>query len=117
MSEICSYCGREFSNAKALGSHIHYVHEVESWVNTSQNRSESEKERFHKLVHSCLSERGLPKPRQIDKMEQAITEIPEGVSPVIDEYREAYRCAFGKEKFVKEFEEEVSSKASTGETR
>ena len=107
MSEKCSYCGREFSNSKALGSHVHYVHEMESWVNISQNRSEKEKERFQKLFDSCLSERDLHKPRQLDKVEQAITEIPEGVSPTIDQYREAYRCAVGKERFVKEVEEEL----------
>ncbi len=107
MSEKCSYCGREFSNSKALGSHVHYVHEMESWVNISQNRSESEKGRFQKLFDSCLSERDLPKPRQLDKVEQAITEIPEGASPTIDRYREAYRCAVGKERFVKEVEEEL----------
>lgn len=117
MSEKCSYCGREFSNTKALGSHIHYVHEMESWVKISQNRSVSENERFQKLLDSCLSERELPKPRQVDKMEQAITEIPEGVSPTVDQYREAYRCAIGKEKFVKEFEEELLRESKTEEEK
>jgi len=113
MSEKCSYCGREFTNSKALGSHIHYVHEMESWGNLSQNRAGSEKERFQKLLDSCLSERDLSKPRQLDKMEQAITEIPEGISSTIDQYREAYRCAIGKEKFVKEVEEELLRKSKT----
>lgn len=117
MPEKCPHCGREFINTKALGSHIHYVHETESWANTSQNRSEAEKERFQKLLGSCLSERGLRTPRQVEKIEQAVTEIPEGISSTIDQYREAYRCAIGKEKFVKEVEQELLKEASTDETK
>jgi len=114
MGEKCPYCQREFANRMALGSHIHYVHEADSWANISQNRSESEKEKFQRIVDSCLSERGLPKPRQADKLEQVVTEIPEGVSDTIDQYREALRCAIRKEKLVKEFEEEFF-KESKGE--
>lgn len=115
MSETCQYCGREFENTKALGSHIHYVHESESWSQTSLNRSDSEKDRFQKLFDSCLSGRDLPKPGQIDKIEQAITEIPEGVSPTIDQYRGVYRCAIGKEKLLKEIEEELLKEVSSEE--
>jgi len=43
----------------------------------------------------------------VDKIEQALTEIPEGVSPTLDRYRSAYKCAIGKEKFLKEVEEEL----------
>jgi len=115
--EKCPYCGGEFQNSKALGSHIHYVHENESWVSMSQNRSEDDKERFEKLLDSCIVQGGLPRPRQVDKMEQVITQIPEGVSPSIDQYRQAYRCAIEKEKLVKEFEEELRKEASTEETK
>jgi hypothetical protein len=117
MPERCPYCGGEFANTKALGSHIHYMHETESWANTSQSRSENDKERFQKLLDSCLSARELRRPRQFDRMEQAIKEIPEGVSPTIDQYRKAYRCAIEKEKFVKEFEEEIMQEEDTGETK
>ena len=117
MPEKCQYCGKEFENTKALGSHIHYVHENESWANMSQIRSESDKERFQKLLDSCLSARDLRRPRQLEKMEQAIREIPEGVSQTIDQYRGAYRCAIEKEKLVKEFEEELAKEESSKETK
>lgn len=112
MGEICPFCQKEFANRMALGSHIHYVHEAENWTEMSKKRSANEKERFEKLLGSCLEDRGLPKPRQTDELEQVVTEIPEGVSDTIDQYREALRCAIRKEKFVKEFEEEFSKKAS-----
>jgi hypothetical protein len=117
MPERCPYCGGEFANTKALGSHIHYVHETETWADIGRKRSESDKQRFEKLFDSCLSNRGLPRPRQIDKVEQAVKEIPEGVSPTIDQYREAYRCAIGKEKLVKEIEEELRRETSADETK
>ena len=107
MSEICPYCGKLFENTKALGSHIHYNHESESWASLRQKRSENEKEQFKKLLDSCLTDRGLSKPRQVDNLEQVVTEIPEGVSDTIDRYREALRCAIRKEKLVKEFVEDV----------
>jgi len=50
-------------------------------------------------------------------MEQAITEIPEGISSTIDQYREAYRCAIGKEKFVKEVEEELLQESKTEDAK
>lgn len=117
MPEQCPYCGSTFINTKALGSHIHYIHESESWAYTSQNRAENEVERFQKLFDSCLSERDLRRPRQVDKIEQALTEIPEGVSPTLDRYRNAYRCAIGKEKFLKEVEEDLQREASADETK
>ena len=117
MKEKCPFCGQEFTNTKALGSHIHYIHETESWVSTSQNRSEDEKERFQKLLDSCIVQRGLPRPRRMDRVEQAVTQIPEGVSPDIDGYREAYRCAIENEKLVKEFEEDLRGEASSDETK
>ena len=119
MPERCPYCGGEFANTKALGSHIHYVHETDTWARTSQDRSDSERQRFQKLLDSCITDRGLPKLRQVDKIEQAVTEVPEGISPAIDGYREAYRCAINKEKLVKEIEEDLAREASgedTGQT-
>jgi hypothetical protein len=117
MPEKCPYCGGEFANSKALGSHIHYIHENESWASLSQKRSKNEKEQFNKLLDSCLTDKGLPKPRQIDNLEQVITEIPEGVSDTIDQYREALRCAIRKEKIVKEFEEEFLKEERSEETK
>jgi uncharacterized C2H2 Zn-finger protein len=117
MPEKCPYCGKGFANTKALGSHIHYAHESESWVDTSQTRSEAEKEKFDKLFDSCLSDRNLRKPRQVEKIEQAFTEIPEGVSSTVDEYRQAYRCAIRKEKLVKEIEEELLKEEKSKETK
>ena len=102
MTETCQYCGKVFKNTKALGSHIHYTHNN---VCVQPERSEKDEECFRRLLESCLSEKGLPRPRRLDKIEQAICEIPEGVSPAVDQYREALRCALRKEKLVKEFEE------------
>jgi len=117
VTEKCPFCSQEFINTKALGSHIHYIHENESWVSMSQNRSESEKGRFQKLLDSCIVQRGLPKPRRMDIVEQAVTQIPDGVSPDIDQYREAYKCAIQNEKLVKEFEEDLRGEASTDEVK
>ncbi|GAH48925.1 unnamed protein product [marine sediment metagenome] len=114
MSETCPYCGRsDFANTKALGSHIHYVHENESWASMSQNRSESEKERFQKLFCSCLPDKDLCSPRQLEKIEQAIIEIPGGISPPLDKYRDAFKCAITKEKLLKEVEEELPRESKT----
>jgi len=41
----------------------------------------------------------------VGKIEEVICEIPEGVSPAVDRYREALKCALRKEKLVKEFDE------------
>ena len=112
MSEKCPYCGKVFENTKALGSHIHYNHETQSWASLRQKRSENEKGQFKKLLDSCLTDRGLPKPRQMDNLEHVITEIPEGVSDTIDQYREALKCAIRKEKLVKEFEEAFLKESS-----
>jgi len=116
MPEKCPYCGRECANSKALGSHIHYAHEPETWAQMSQERSEGEKQRFAKLLDSCSLGRGLPKARQVDKIQQAVTEIPEGISPLIDGYRQAYRCAVAKEKLVKEIEEAALKEANADDT-
>ncbi len=104
MSEKCPYCAKEFENSKALGSHIHYVHENETWAYINQNRSDTEKERFQKLLDGCLSDRGLRRPRAAGKIEEAITQIPSGVSPTLDKYRDAFRCALGKEELLNEVE-------------
>jgi len=112
MTEKCPHCGKEFTNTKALGSHIHYMHNN---IYAEEGRSEIDKERFQHLLHSCLSERDLPRLRGIEKIKQAIDEIPPGVSPTIDKYRDAFQCALGKEKLLKEverlLEEEETEKA------
>ena len=102
MTEKCPFCGNGFANTKALGSHIHYMHSMNL---AGKRRSEVEEERFRHLLKSCLSDKGLRKPRRVDKIEQAIREIPEGISPGLDQYRDAYECALGKEKLLKAVEE------------
>lgn len=117
MPEKCPYCGGEFQNTKALGSHIRYAHETETWASMSQKRSESEKEQFQKLLESCVVQRGLPKPRRMDMVEPVVTRIPQGVSPDVDRYREAYRCAVENEKLIREFEEDLIREVSSDETQ
>ena len=117
MTETCPYCGKEVENTKALGSHIHYIHENESRANMSQKRSESENERFQKLFCSSIPDKDLRCPRQLDKIEQAISEIPEGVSYTLDQYRQAYRSAIMKEKLLREIEEDLQREASADETK
>jgi len=117
MSEKCPYCGKVVENTKALGSHIHYVHETETWLSMSQNRSESGKERFQKLFCSSLPDKELACPRDLQKIEQGIREIPEGVSYTLDQYREAYRAAIRKEKLLREIEEDLQREASADETK
>jgi|ETNmetMinimDraft_13_1059891.scaffolds.fasta_scaffold44266_2 hypothetical protein len=70
MSEKCPYCGGEFGNTKALGSHIHYMHGTKNWAatNTQQARSDTDKKQFEHLLDSCLSERGLPKLRGVETL-------------------------------------------------
>ena len=107
MPEQCPYCGRSFINTKALGSHVAYIHQAEGWAYAEQKRTDSEKERFQQLLDGCLTDRDLRRPRQLDKIELAFTEIPEGISPTLDKVREAYKCAIVKEQLVKEVEEMV----------
>jgi hypothetical protein len=38
-------------------------------------------------------------------IELALAEIPPGISPVLDQYRDAFARALGKEKLLKEAEE------------
>ena len=117
MSETCSYCGAKFENTKALGSHIHYTHERETSAATTQKRTGQDKERFEKILESCLLDQGLPKPRKLDRVEQVVSQIPRGVSPTIDKYREALDCAQSKEKMVVEFERDFGEEAKSGETK
>jgi len=105
MPEKCPYCKKEFTNTKALGSHIHYLHEN---IHIQDNRSEADKERFHKLLGSCITDFGLKKPRNVEKIEQAITEIPAGIDTDLDQYREAHKCAKKKEKILNEFIESIA---------
>lgn len=109
MTEKCPYCGNDFANSKALDSHIHYVH---SSVHAEKGRSEADEERFRSLLNSCLSDRGLRRPRHVGKIEKAIAEIPEGVSPALDQYRNAFECAPGKEKLLEEVEELLKDEES-----
>lgn len=109
MNEKCPYCGNDFANTKALGSHIHYMHNS---IHAEKSRSEGDEERFRSLLNSCMSDRGLRKPRHVDKIEKAIAEIPEGVSPTLDQYRNAFECALGKEKLLEEVEELLKDEES-----
>lgn len=109
MTETCKSCGKEFENTKALGSHIHYVHDN---IYAKKDRSGTEKEQFLHLLNGCLSDRDLRKPKNVDKIEQAIVEIPEGISPMLDKYRGAFKCAINKEKLVKEVEELIQEEES-----
>jgi len=101
MPEKCPYCGKEVENTKALGSHIHYMH---SNIYVQEGRSEIDEERFQRLLDGCLSDRGLRRPRATGKIEEAITQIPPGVSPTLDKYRDAFKCALGKEELLGEVE-------------
>ena len=107
MPEMCPHCGKEFANTKALGSHLHYMHESNrsTFSSVQGGRSESEKERFRSLLERCLSGTGLKVPRGLEKIERALTEIPQGISPVLDQYRDAFTRALDKEKLLKEVEE------------
>jgi len=40
----------------------------------------------------------------VEKVERAIREIPEGLSPTLDQYRDVFKCALGKEELLKEIE-------------
>ena len=113
MPEICPHCGKEFANTKALGSHIHYVHENRG---TQQVRSEEEHKRFQTLLGHCLTNMELRKPRNMEKMEQAISEIPKGISEPLDQYREAFQCAYTHEKLLKEVLEDVLQETLNEET-
>lgn len=117
MPEKCPYCGKEFGNTKALGSHMHYSHEKEKWNSTAESRSGTDKQRFERLLDGCLADRDLRKPRQLDKLEEVINEIPEGISKTIDAYRDAYRCALTKEELVKKFEEEVKRERESNQKK
>ena len=114
MSEKCPYCGGGFENTKALGSHIHYMHNN---IYVQKDRSGTEKEQFLRLLNGCLSNRDLSRPRNVDKIEQAISEIPEGISPTLDKYRGAFTCAITKEKLLKEVEEELLRESKTEDAK
>jgi hypothetical protein len=57
----------------------------------------------------CASDRGLDVPKDVEKVEQALTEIPAGLSPELDRYRDALSCAFQKEKLLEEVEKEIKA--------
>lgn len=107
MPEICHYCGKEFANTKALGSHIYYRHRSNSPALAFEagSRSGSELKRFRSLLKKCLFKMGLKMPKDIEKIEVALTEIPPGISPLLDKYRDAFTCALNKETLLKEVEE------------
>lgn len=110
MTEKCPYCGKEVANSKALGSHIYYMHQnPKQFPEQVQNpRSKEQQEQFEKLFESCAKDRGLNVPKNLEKVERAIREIPPGVSSRLDEYRNSHRCATGKEELLKEIEELLS---------
>jgi hypothetical protein len=107
MSEMCPHCGKEFANTKALGSHLHYRHNSNR-ANTGSSsavRNASEKKRFRSLLERCLLGTGLRLPEDIERIELALAEVPHGISPLLDQYRDAYNRALDKEKLLKEVEE------------
>ena len=106
MTEKCPYCDKQFENSRALGSHVHYVHETQNpaQIYAAEERSESDRKRFQQLFKNCLTDTGLPSPSSTEKIEQAISEIPKGISPTVDQYRDAFSCALRKEKLLKQFE-------------
>lgn len=85
---------------------------MHSSVHAEKGRSEADEERFSSLLNSCLSDRGLRRLRHVGKIEKAIAEIPEGVSPALDQYRNAFECAPGKEKLLEEVEELLKDEES-----
>ena len=107
MPEMCSRCGKQFANTKALGSHLHYRHEHTGGNSSSAlaDGSASEKRRFRSLLERCLFDAGLKLPQSIEKFELALTEIPRGISPALDQYRDAFNHALGKERLLREVEE------------
>ncbi len=107
MAEMCPHCGKEFANTKALGSHLHYRHDSSRATSSYApgGRSASEKKRFRSLLERCLFGTGLKLPQGIEKIELALADIPRGISPVLDQYRDAFTRALGKEKLLKEVEE------------
>lgn len=107
MSESCPHCSKEFTNKKALGSHLHYKHNSNRLASGFEMRirSASQMKRFRDLLKKCLYDLGLEMPQHIEKIELALSEIPRGISPILDKYREAYTHALNKEKLLKEVEE------------
>jgi hypothetical protein len=114
MSVPCPFCGKDFANTKALGSHLHYMHSTcECETNPEdarRERSEPEERRLTALFEACASDRGLKVPKNIEKVKEALEEIPRGLSPELDRYREAYSCALRKEKLVNEAEKVIREK-------
>ena len=107
LPEICHYCGKEFANTKALGSHIYYRHRSNSPTLAFEagRRSSSELKRFRSILKKCLFTTGLKMPKDIEKIEAALTEVPPGISPLLDKYRDAFARALNKETLLKEVEE------------
>ena len=106
MSVKCGICGKTLENSRALGSHMHYMHENQNPVQiyASQDRTDDDKKRFQRLFKSCIADRNLSMPSSMDKVEQTMSEIPKGISPTLDRYRDAFKCALNKEKILNEFE-------------
>lgn len=107
MSEVCPRCGKVFANTKALGSHLHYRHEYnkENPITKRIDRTESGRKQFRSILEKCLLDVGLKLPPDVDKIEIALIEIPRGVSPQLDQYRDAFNLAWRKEKLLIEVEE------------
>ena len=86
-------------------------------IYVKESRSEVEQKRYLRLLNGCLSDRDLSRPRSVDKVEQAIVEIPKGVSPTLDKYRDAFKCATTKEQLLREVEEELLRESKTEDTK
>jgi len=111
MTETCPYCGKQVANTKALGSHIYYMHQANktTWEPAQVARSKEDQARFDKLFESCAKDMGLAMPKNVEKVEQALREIPPGVSPRLDRYRNVLRCANGKRQLAEEAEKLLGS--------
>lgn len=107
MPEICHYCGKGFANTKAFDSHLRYRHRsnTPALPFAVGRRSASELKRLRSLLKKCLSKTGLKMPKDIEKIEVALTEIPPGISSLLNKYCDAFTCALNKEILLKEVEE------------
>jgi len=74
-------------------------------ITMQAGRSENEKRQFRSLLERCLLDTGLKLPQGIERIELALAEIPRGISPGLDKYRDAFDRAVRKEKLLREVEE------------
>jgi hypothetical protein len=93
------------------------MHERQTSAAATQKRTGQEKARFEKILESCLLEQGLPKPRKLDRVQEVVRQIPKGVSPTIDKYRQALDCAQSKEEMVIAFERDIAEGATSDSSK